>query len=628
MIEATTKREKPKPLPAEKIPFPDHVALMRLSTAGLSAGTVKQYSVRYRTGLALILDLDPSLAEMAPAERFDENLIGAVAAAFLQRMSLTSTDTAMRDLRKVYSHVLPDLDGAVFDTTLDRLRIALAEQGGEPEDMAPRRERFYALPLGAWPAADRAACNALVARRGRRGEALSGDWGRFLGVVAKEVPEALSLPLDRRLTTEAVAAYAAHTARESVQTDKTARLRSLKVAAAELSSTIETAAVDEHILELRQAARLTSPLAALGTPVLEAESEMLLTPAETETLNALTQGGADGHDDLAETTAVHCEYSYRSMLALAERAGLSINRNVAARDWPAILAALIAARPHWQASTRLARLIEIRAVLRRLPGPIDIAFLNDEIVAADTAARAQRKPLDVPDIDAADLLRDAVNLCRDAMRRYGDLSSSQNPYIDPGKMLERFRDGLVIALMTLAPLRVTNFSELVIDATFRKNEAGGYDIEIPAAGAKGRRRIVEEVPEILVRLVDFYLEVVRPRLGGEGSTAVWPNPDDGLPLSVSWFQRRVPELIRELTGRQLTDSKVTPHKLRAIAATTARAIGTNPNIGQIILSHADPATTRRFYGRMSDAKGREVMAMIARQALGQMIAESGLLTDP
>lgn len=182
----------------------------------------------------------------------------------------------------------------------------------------------------------------------------------------------------------------------------------------------------------------------------------------------------------------------------------------------------------------------------------------------------------------------------------------------------------MLALMTLVPLRVGNFSELIIGTSFREREAGGYDIEIRASEAKGRRRLVEEVPEILVPLVRFYLDVARPRLGGEGSTALWPNPDDGRPLSASWFQRIVPELILELTGLRLVGPKATPHKMRSIAATTARAISQNPNAGQSILGHAHPATTRRFYGKMSDAQGRAVIAAIMRSALGQMLADNGI----
>lgn len=624
MAETPTGRERLKPLAAAKIPFTDHAALMRLSTSGLGAETIKQYSVRYRTALAVILDLDPSLADLAPAARIDENLIAAIAEAYSQRMSLSSADKALRALRTVYCRVLPECDGTVFEPALDRLRIALAEDDGEPDDLDRPRRRSYALPVDAWPADDRAAYDALIARGEPLAEVRGGDWSRFLGVAAKDAPQALSLPLHGRLTREAVAAYASHTARGSVQVDKTARLRTLKLTAQHLCPSIATSAIDDVIRDLRRPDRLTGGLAAFGLPVLEAESDMLLTGIETATLRALTQGGITGHDDLAETTAIHCEYSYRSMLAHAARAGIAVSPDLAARDWQATLAALLAARPRWQAATRQARLIEIRAVLRRLPVAIDLAFLDDEIAAAEADAKAQRKPFDVPDIDAARLLAAAVNLCRDAMRRFQDLSSVQTPYADPDGALERFRGALVLALMTLVPLRVGNFSELIIGASFREREAGRYDIEIRASAAKGRRRLVEEVPEILVPLVGFYLDVARPRLGGEGSTALWPNPDDGRPLSASWFQRMVPELIHELTGLRLAGRRATPHTTRAIAATTARAVSPNPNVGQSILGHAHPATTRRFYGKMSDSQGRAVIATISRQALGPVLAANGL----
>lgn len=624
MTDTPIGSERQKPITAANIPFTDHVAWLKLSASGLSADTIKQYFVCYRTALATILKFDPSLAELAPAARIDENMIGAIAEAYSQRMSLAKTDTALRRLRSVYAHVLPELDGAVFERTLDRLKIALAEEDGEPDDLELPRRCRYALPIDAWPAEDRAAHHALVTRGEPLAEVRGGDWARFLGIVAQDVPEALSLPLHRRLTRETVAAYASRTASGSIQVDKTGRLRTLKLTALLLCKEIATGEIDARIQAIRRPDRLTGGLAASGSPVLTTESDTLLTVHETATLRALTRGGLQGHDDLAETTAVHCEYSYRSMLAHADRAGIPIDRDLATRDWPAILTALLAARPGWQAATRMARLIEIRAVLRRLPMGIDLGFLNTAISAAEAEAKSMRKPIDVPDIDAARLLGAAVNLCRDAMQRFQDLSSVQNPYTDPVGALERFRDALIIALLTLVPLRVSNFSQLLIGTSFSKRAMGGYDIVVPASAAKGGRRLVEEVPKVLVPLADFYLDVARPHLGGEGSTALWPNPDNGNSLSVSWFQRMVPDLIRELTGFRLTGRKATPHTVRAIVATTARAISPRPNIGQDILGHAHPATTRRFYGKMSDAQGRAVIAKISRQAFGQVVAENGL----
>jgi integrase len=625
MNNANPDRGRPKAIPAGKIPLLDHIAWMAMSASELKPEVIKQYFLRYRMALALILDLDPSLADVPPALRIDEAMVDALAQAFAQTMSLAKANTALGNLRTVYRHVLPELDVAVFDPTLDRLRIALAKEAGEPDEPVLQQRGSYALPIADWPAEDRAAYHRLLAQGEPRTAAYAGDWGRFLGVAAHAAPKALLLPLRNRLTSEAIAAYALHTSNGSIQIDNTARLRTLKVVARRLDEDISVAAVDDHIAQIKRPDCLSGGLTTFGSLVLATESDPLLSAHEAAVLDNLPRLGAENHDDVAEVTALHCAYSYRAMLAHAARAGIPIQGDLAARDWPAILAAFLEARPGWQPATRQSRLVEIRAVVRRLEIGIDCTFLDEAIEKAKAEVTSKRKPIEVPDIDAACLLEAAVRLCHDAMRRLRDLDSVEQPYTDPLGALERFRDGLVAALMTLVPLRVGNFSQLVVDVTFSQRPAGGYDIEIPASKAKGGRRLVEEVPEALAPLMKFYLDVVRPRLLGDmESSALWPNPVDGGPLSVSWFQRKVPDLVDELTGHRLKDQRVTPHDLRRIAATTARAVNPNPNVGQHLLGHANARTTQRFYGKMSDVIGRAVIREISRQALGRVVAENGL----
>jgi len=92
-----------------------------------------------------------------------------------------------------------------------------------------------------------------------------------------------------------------------------------------------------------------------------------------------------------------------------------------------------------------------------------------------------------------------------------------------------YRDALMLALLTLRPLRVKNFSSLELGRHLIKTE-GGWLIAIPADETKTHQPISFELPEPLVPWFERYLSAVRPLfphatessrlwLGKEGSCA-------------------------------------------------------------------------------------------------------------
>jgi hypothetical protein len=72
------------------------------------------------------------------------------------------------------------------------------------------------------------------------------------------------------------------------------------------------------------------------------------------------------------------------------------------------------------------------------------------------------------------------------------------------------RNGLLIALLALHPLRVKNFAALMISETF-VNIDGRWWLHVPSDDTKSHRVDQRQVPEFITDIVNRYLETYRPR---------------------------------------------------------------------------------------------------------------------
>jgi hypothetical protein len=79
------------------------------------------------------------------------------------------------------------------------------------------------------------------------------------------------------------------------------------------------------------------------------------------------------------------------------------------------------------------------------------------------------------------------------------------------------RNGLMIALLALCPIRLKNFAALDIGHTFREVH-GGWWIALPGSTTKSRRLDERRVPEVLNPAIDLYLHQSRPALLRSRST--------------------------------------------------------------------------------------------------------------
>jgi integrase len=184
------------------------------------------------------------------------------------------------------------------------------------------------------------------------------------------------------------------------------------------------------------------------------------------------------------------------------------------------------------------------------------------------------------------------------------------------------RNGLMIALLAICPIRRKNFAALEIGETF-KNVRGTWWITIPAAKTKSRQRCEERpVPVLLNPYINLYLDEARPVLltGAKQTTnAMWISTKTRGPLT----KRKVGSLIAQFTEETLGIA-ISPHLFRTAGATTAAdARGDMPHLASALLGHDDPRVTQEHYNRACSLRAGEEYAEILRKHYTAQTCPSG-----
>lgn len=165
----------------------------------------------------------------------------------------------------------------------------------------------------------------------------------------------------------------------------------------------------------------------------------------------------------------------------------------------------------------------------------------------------------------------------------------------------RFRDGLLIALLAMRPLRRRNLLELSIGTTLRQTEQG-WEIALPGSITKNHTPLVQPVPAVLVAPLETYRTLYRPRLAaahGRGPASTLPHPPGaalwlsrwGSPLTGGGLQVLIENATRARFGHH-----VNCHLFRDCAATSlAEDNPEHVRIAADLLGHRSFATTQRYY---------------------------------
>jgi integrase len=174
----------------------------------------------------------------------------------------------------------------------------------------------------------------------------------------------------------------------------------------------------------------------------------------------------------------------------------------------------------------------------------------------------------------------------------------------------QFRNGLMVALLAVCPIRRKNFAALEVGRSFVETK-GTWWIILSASETKERRADERPVPAFLSPFINRYLEKHRPTLARSGTapSALWLSALDGTPITAKQLAR----LIRTTT-LSTVGVAVGPHLFRTSAASTAASCaGDNPHLASALLHHAHPSVTNDYYNRATSMTAAEYFGRIIRQ---------------
>jgi integrase len=174
----------------------------------------------------------------------------------------------------------------------------------------------------------------------------------------------------------------------------------------------------------------------------------------------------------------------------------------------------------------------------------------------------------------------------------------------------QFRNGLMVALLALHPIRLKNFASLEIGSNV-VNVDGSWWITLSAAETKENRPDERRIDETIAPALGKYLSKYRPALARKDgqSGALWLSSNNGQPMTYHAVAAAV-----ERTTRMAVGVGVSPHMFRTSAASSAAVNADhNPNLGSALLHHRDKRVTEEHYNLAS--------SLSAAKAFRQLIKE-------
>jgi integrase len=171
------------------------------------------------------------------------------------------------------------------------------------------------------------------------------------------------------------------------------------------------------------------------------------------------------------------------------------------------------------------------------------------------------------------------------------------------------RNGLMVAMLAMHPIRLKNFADLEIGRNFVEIK-GSWWIVLSAAETKEDRPDERRVDDVLKPTLDRYLRKYRPLLAAvdQPTAALWLSSNDGNPMTYDGVARAVTETTRSTVG-----AAVSPHLFRtAIASSAAIHGGANPHLASALLHHTDSGVTEAHYNRASSLSAAESLRIITQ----------------
>jgi integrase len=173
----------------------------------------------------------------------------------------------------------------------------------------------------------------------------------------------------------------------------------------------------------------------------------------------------------------------------------------------------------------------------------------------------------------------------------------------------QFRNGLMVALKALHPIRLKNFAALEIGRSFKKINNSWW-IVLSAADTKEKRSDERPVDPCLIRWIERYLNIHRPVLArtGDAPATLWLSSNGGSAMTYAAVERVIKETTLATVGVD-----VSPHLFRTVGASTAAVYApATPHLGSALLHHIDPAVVDEHYNRASSLDATQAYAALIR----------------
>lgn len=174
---------------------------------------------------------------------------------------------------------------------------------------------------------------------------------------------------------------------------------------------------------------------------------------------------------------------------------------------------------------------------------------------------------------------------------------------------KQVRNGLMVALLALCPIRRKNFAALEIGRSFVEIH-GTWWIVLSPSETKEKRADERPINELLKPVIGRYIDQHRLVLArsDRASSALWLS-SRGAPMTDQ-------QLTYVITNTTLSTVgvAVSPHLFRTSAASTvATYSGDNPYLGSALLHHTHPSVTITHYNRATAFSAGENLRRVVRQ---------------
>jgi integrase len=312
----------------------------------------------------------------------------------------------------------------------------------------------------------------------------------------------------------------------------------------------------------------------------------------------LKRGGAAGH--LKPVTRNDLVQRYGYFLDFLDRRGLLRSdgpaaANVTVDNVDAYVAEL---KDRVRSVTVYGSISKLRRAARCIAPGVDFTWLAD--IERDLASVMRPRSKFDRMVMTEVLIEAGLTLIREA---------DGSPSLTDRARAVQVRDGLMVALLALSPIRLKNFVALEIGRSFVEIR-GRWWIVLSAAETKENRPDERPINELLTPIIERYLGQHRPVLARTNTppSTLWLSSIDGAPLSYVQVGRVI-----KMTTLATVGVEVSPHLFRtSVASTVATCCGENPYLASALLHHTDPDVTNAHYNRATSLTAAESFREIVR----------------